>query len=338
MQNLSMYLQLLQNLCEQKNIITENREKFRPDTYPFLIARVLSLQKLLLKEAQILLDEEAQPFLGDEFTIFAETEAAILPEEPNDEGCNPDTMENSVLEFEETGTSQAGDFSLDVDADITENNVDVTIDDKMKSEDIQPEVEESREEAVVVQTGVAQWAIPDGKIICQTQDIIVTRDGEAVPIRFSIAPLQVVRDGLVPVMANAEYQSFTINQTTTFMSEENESLLQMDVDRFTFLIKGSFTNGVFGATIMSTGRSVDNGDVVEVKAVRSNSGTAAAPEIRLHDNATLWIAFDSDSFFGVLHSGEWTDEFNASHDVMIEVDGDCNELKVTHDNGWVLRY
>lgn len=339
MQNLSLYVQLLQNLCQQKDIITDNREKFRPDTYPLLLERVLSLQKLLLEESQRVLKEETQPFFIDEACRVFPSPNAVPPAVPAEAAVFPETDAAETVPEPEPRTD-----SFVLDEDIPEDTEDIP----MPSEAAQPEAvpvttEEpapavTEEPEVVTQTGASRWEIPEGRVICQTQDVVVTRNGESAPIRFSVAPLQAVKDGLVPIIVNAEYQDFTINQVTTFMSEEGESLLQMDVDRYTFLIKGSFTNGAFNATIMSTGRSVENGDVVTVTEVRSNQGTAAAPEIRFHDNAILRIAFNDDSFFGMLHSGEWIDEFNATHDAMIEINGDYNELKVTRDSGWVLRY
>lgn len=326
MQNLSVCLQLLQMLCEQKNIITEQEEEFRPETYSLFMNGITALQETLLQEAQYFLKGE-KDFSPEEEKASIQENRTVVSEIPVSSEDSSGELYNNTPEsvFPEAGelyVSQGEGYFPD--AGIA-GGVMVT--------------SARAEETTVKQTGETQWSVPDGIVICQTQEIVVTRNGESVPIRFSIAPLQVVRDGLVPVIANAEYQSFTINQMTTFMSETDESLLQMDVDQFTFLIKGSFSNGVFCATIMSTGRSVDNGDVIEVKAIQSNeAGTIAAPKIQLHDNATLWIAFNKEHFFGVLHSGEWTDEFNASHDVMIEVNGDYNELKATHDDEWILRY
>lgn len=184
-----------------------------------------------------------------------------------------------------------------------------------------------------------QWELPADDIICQTQKIMVTRDGKEFPITLSIAPLQVVENGLVPVMVNAEYESFSIQQMTTLMSEPGEPLLQMDVDNYTFLIKGSFSNGVFNASITSTGRSIEHGDSISVLESSLNSGTCPVAEIHIHDNATLWLAFSQNIFFGVLYAGEWIDEFNANHDVMIESGSDYNELRLTQNgSNWMLSY
>ena len=192
---------------------------------------------------------------------------------------------------------------------------------------------------IVTKTGPTEWRIPKGEIICHTQDVLVKRDTLESKIRFSISPLKKVFNGTVPILVNAEYVCFDTKQNSTAMTEGSDILLLMEVDLFTFLIKGSFVNGVFESSIMSAERSIEAGDIIECLGTTKNDGTEPVPCIELQPDSSLWISFDK-SFFGMTHSGEWNDELNDNHEVMIPVAPNDNyeELRLTQtENEWIIK-
>ena len=216
--------------------------------------------------------------------------------------------------------------------------------DEPSSEDfpseILPSEEPQTESSVVVQTSPTSWTIAPAQILCQKQDVVVTtRDGRELAIKLSISPLE-VKEGLVPLLVNAEYTKSSYRFTSTFKSGEGESLLVVDIDEHSFLMNGKFENGKFVVSIMTTGRSVENGDTLRINNVSTNRGTAPAQKIELFEDATLWIATNEEQYFGIYNSGEWIDEYNASHDVMIEKNEMFCDLKLTQNasGDWTLSY
>jgi len=203
-------------------------------------------------------------------------------------------------------------------------------------------VMENPKEPIAVKVTDRSWVIPANKVMYQTQDVELLRGDNTDKIKITVSPLQVIQDGIVPVMVNAEYRSdYGSMQYYTSMSSLEAPLLTANVSKYNLLIKGQFDNGVFNATIMTTGTSIEQGDLLSISKVYPIVGTEAVPELELTNDATLWISFTENAFFGMLHlkSGDWLDEYNSSHDAMLVVEDDYQELHTRLNNGeWSIEF
>lgn len=282
------------------------------------------------------------------------TDAMSSPEE---EFCEqPSVVFGSVgsgMSFQEKQAmmNDASDASPDIEFAEPEDEVELTEDTLPKEyvttahSEAEPADEMSPQELAsspaVTQIAPSTWTIDASQILCQKQEVVVTtKEGKELPIKLSISPME-IKDGLVPLMVNAEYINASYRQISTFKSEEGESLLVIDIGEHSFLLNGKFTNGKFSVSVMTTGRSVEKGDTLRIKDIHTNKGTAPVQEIQLCPDATLWISFSDNQYFGVLNSGEWTDEFNSNHDVMIEQNGEFSDLKLARDTEqpyWTLNF
>lgn len=312
--------------------------KIREQTTDMFLAVSEEMISYVAKKPDFVPTEAIEPTLNPTIpeTKTDDSEPSTLTESP---------MTNVVFEPAPQGITETPEVQDGIDNTVVveETNQDVSLQSELEVEVITEEavevVQETSTVPVVSQTSATSWNIDATKIICQKQEIVVTtKEGYELPIKLSISPLE-VREGLVPLMVNAEYTNASIRQTSTFKSEEGESLLVIDIATHSFLLNGKFENGRFSVSIMTTGRSVENGDILRTESVVNNKGNAPAQRIDLCSDAVLWISFCENQYFGTLYSGEWIDEYNASHDVMIEQNGDYSELRLTKSNDhWELKF
>lgn len=369
---LTPHLNILSNLNNQTEYLKDKEKSFRPEFYDALNMQFSTIKLLLLDEMTTLLKGTSRPVepvlqkqpvidtpteasfalqtddntlleLADAFNdddVFVVADAATTAEPASASYPKDESNKNILPQQEDVSPQETTSFNEPAEPPVTPTEL------QTPASAAQPVLAVTEQKVsfidpkdVAKKYGERQWEISGTDVICQTQKITVTRNGKDFPIVFSISPLQVTYNGLVPIIVNAEYESFSIKQMTTLMSEPNESLLQMDVDNYTFLISGSFTDGVFNSKISSTGRSIDAGDSVTVTENHVNSGTYPAAEIEIKNDTTLWLSFNDSVFFGVLYTGEWIDEYNATHDIMIESGDDYNELRLTQNgSNWKLNY
>lgn len=368
---LAPHLNILSNLSDQTDYLENEKKSFRPEFYDALNTQFSAIKLLLLDEMTAILKEmprAASATLQNPPVIDTPTESVHtsqmddnalleLADSFNDDLCivediaplaasalpfTPNELDENILSQQEDISTQETESSFNETFEVPVTPMELQASASVAQPvptPIAQNVSSADPKDVAKKLGERQWELPGSDVICQTQKIVVTRNGKDFPITLSISPLQVMHNGLVPIIVNAEYESFSIKQMTTLMSEPNEFLLQMDVDNYTFLISGSFADGVFSSKISSTGRSIEAGDSITVKETYLNSGTYPAAEIKIQDDATLWLSFNNNIFFGVLYAGEWIDEYNANHDVMIESGGDYNELRLTQNgSNWTLSY
>jgi len=201
-------------------------------------------------------------------------------------------------------------------------------------------LEEPVTEPVVEQVSSRKWLIKNKNILTQSLRVRITRNGKSESVRFDVSPLKIADNGPVPVLVNAEHQTeYGAIKCITAKSCDGEILLPMDIGNYSVLIRGTFDDGRFSASVMSTGRSIESGDCIELEDILGTTGHAPVPEIQMTDKTRLWISFANDKYYGILDDGEWVDEYNASSDAMIEVDNDYRELITTLNNEeWSVEY
>lgn len=322
MEQMCVLLALMRGLCEQTESICRIRQELRADFYNRLQSQMVGIQKTVSEEMWNLLNVDGRVEEG--VCIDAKEGMERSPEAGAIDGFE-EAFPGEPFVFEDTD-----DIAQDTAMASSEEGSGAT----SKSE------EEAIFEPVAIQDGPSRWIIKAGVILCQAQDITVTRDGRQESMRFYISPLEKAEDGIVPILVGSEYKStYGVKQSSTAMSENGDSLLQMDINDYSFLIKGSFEGGVFSTSITTTGRSIGCGDILNVNKIYPVSGTEAVPLIVLNEKTNLLISFFEEQYFGMVHSGEWLDEYNATHDAMVEVGDDYSELRTSRtESGWSLEY
>lgn len=275
-----MNTNILKNIQEMSNLVEQTKKTIADNIYEEVMKGNFTISEENQKIVKTMTTMEAlinNLTENKEFPSISEVDSSHLEE--NNEIQELDNA-NNEKDIESETQSQSNELQQDT-SDI-KNNDEMLEKDKENGENVTPDnVDEEKNNKAEI---IGEDIISDkeepyyGKIfnekrklasdfIFNSYKIMATHWGysSSSEIRLFIAPLQVKQDNPnVPIIVHAYCSGKYVTASSYDTKEEGHSIVTIMIDDFNLLIRGSFANGVFKSSVVTTGTSANQGDMLNI--------------------------------------------------------------------------